>query len=280
MISSDELQHRFTKLQPLIRKAGQHVTHMRKMNQATVTYKSDGSPVTRADEWANEFLKHEISTLFPEDVIIGEEDERKEYPAGSKLVWYLDPIDGTSSFVKGGSDYYVLAGLSCEGQPVLGLHYHPKTDRLIYGWTGHGAKSITGDTSPEPLEAKMPAWSQESRIFIKSYIAELREQVKGLGITRARYLPGMVDMVGPLFGKSEGFVSYRTTAYWDLVAPAAIMAAAGFQHSGTPPNGQAPLLFNDGKWTTTFYYCLPPNTPDTFIASLYEIRQTFETEER
>lgn len=275
MISSDELRHRFQKLKPVIREAGQHVRHMRKMGQAQVTFKADNSPVTTADIWANGFLKDNISRLFPHEVMVGEEDENKSYPAGSPLVWFLDPIDGTKSFTEGGKDYYVLIGLVSEGQPVLGMHYRPETDQLIYGWPGFGAALMQGDGATEPLKAGIPAWGADSRVFIKSYNAELRERVKSLGITRAKYLPGMVDMVGPLFGMSEGFISYRRTAFWDLAAPAAIMAAAGFRHPGVGFGAQAPLLFNDGSWNTPFYYSLPPNTPEPFIEALYDIAEEF-----
>lgn len=252
---------------------------MRKMGQAHVTYKDDDSPVTSADIWANGFLREQIETLFPGEAIVGEEDETKNYPAGAPLVWYLDPIDGTSSFVNGGTDYYVLAGLTCEGQPVFGMHYRPKTDTMLFGWQGFGAAFMKGEQDAEKLSPKVPEWGANSRVFIKSYNAELREKVKNLGITRARFLPGMVDMVGPLFGLSEGFISYRRTAYWDLAAPAAIMSAAGFRHPGEVFNGSEPLLFNDGGWKTPFYYSLPPNTPDAFIESLLQIKKEFaETE--
>ncbi|MCH8486622.1 MAG: hypothetical protein LAT75_07135 [Candidatus Cyclonatronum sp.] len=274
-ISSAELEQRFKALKTDIREAGLHVMHMRKMGQAEVRYKADESPVTTADIWANTFLREAIEKRFPAEPVVGEEDEVKSYPAGSGLVWYLDPIDGTNSFVKGGKDYYLLAGLVYEGQPVLGMHYRPETDTMLYGWKGFGAGLEKNQRNPERLYPKLTEWGPASRIFIKSYAEEIRERVKKLGVTRAKYLPGMVDMVGPLFGMSEGFVSYRRTAFWDLAAPAAIMASAGFRHSSEGFNGESPQLFNNGGWHTPFYYSLPPNTPDSFIQGLFDIDAAF-----
>ena len=64
-----------------------------------VETKSDQTPVTAADRGAENLLRRMIKARFPDHGIIGEElgNERTD----AELVWILDPIDGTKSFITG-----------------------------------------------------------------------------------------------------------------------------------------------------------------------------------
>lgn len=238
-----------------------------------IEIKPDGSPVTASDKWGNAFLKEHISYAFPDDAIVGEEDEDKTYDATADFLWFLDPIDGTRGYVNNSDDFYVLAGLTHKGQPVLGMHYRPVSKTLIYAWQGQPPMLMRGEAGTERL-AEPVRWKPDASVFIKvpGGNKELRPKVMSYGVQRAKYVPGMVDMLAPLFGRAGGYVSFRPTAYWDLVAPAAIMRAAGFQDAGTLPEAQKPLLFNDGSYIADFYYSLPPDTPPDFLELLLALR--------
>lgn len=267
LLSKTELNQLTEQLIPIIREAGHYVKKMREEKKISVEIKEDGSPVTNADCWANTFLKENMQSFTTGHYIVGEEDEDKTYPANAPLVWYIDPIDGTRAFIDGGKDYFILAGLVCNGQPVLGLHFQPETGRLIIGCEG----TLPYMTDENNNKIYLPAFKkngvEEKRIHIKTPNADLRNEIIDLGLKRAVYAPGMVDMIAPLFGKSNGFLSYRPTAFWDLAAPAAIMSSAGFKIS-SKPNGLHPAtLFNTGAYKTNFFYSLPENTPDSVIMS-------------
>ncbi len=277
-MTSEDYEKRFTILKPVIRNAGKEVKRLRDEGLLTQRIKVDGSPVSSADEWANQFLRNAIEQHFPNEVVIGEEDENKSYPPGTDLVWYIDPIDGTKSYLEGKNDYYVLIGLTYKGIPVFGLHYRPETAELIYGWPGQRPASVNLSGRPSKPMKPISDWSFEPRIYLKSYDIALREAIKSYGVKRARYAPGMVDMVAPLFGMAEGFASYRKSAYWDLAAPAAIMNAAGFRHASQANDLHKTVLFNDGSWNTDFYYNLPPSSPDSFIEHLVKVRREFQTD--
>jgi ADP-ribosyl-[dinitrogen reductase] hydrolase len=55
----------------------------------------------------------------------GEETGRRERPAGSDLVWLVDPQDGTSDFLRGSRGSSVSVALLRGGDPVLGVVYAP-----------------------------------------------------------------------------------------------------------------------------------------------------------
>ena len=67
------------------------------------SYKAPGDVVTRADFECEELLRSLISQEFPDDQIIGEELGDKSVPLqpSQERTWFIDPIDGTSSYVLG-----------------------------------------------------------------------------------------------------------------------------------------------------------------------------------
>lgn len=271
------LQIRLDTLQADIRRAGDEVLMMRARypDWLDIEIKPDNSPVTAADKWANQFLNERISSAFPDDAIVGEEDADKSYRREADFLWFLDPIDGTRSFINGSDDFYVLAGLTHKGHPVLGMHYHPASQNLIYAWPGQPPMLMRGDAAPEPL-VRFVRWKPDAGVFIKIPAGDehVRPGVMRYGVHRVKYAPAMVDMLAPLFGKAHGYISYRPTAYWDLVAPAAIMRSAGFQDSGMLAGDQSPVHFNDGEHKTDFFFSLPPDTPSGFIEHLLDIRRS------
>ena len=87
---------------------------MRIYNQGfDVDYKEDGSEVTIADRKSNEIILEGLVHSFPEDGIISEELEQVD--STNDRYWYVDPIDGTSGFVKRRGDFAIHIGLAIHG---------------------------------------------------------------------------------------------------------------------------------------------------------------------
>jgi histidinol-phosphatase len=101
-------------------------------------YKPDDSPVTVADRLAEELIRQRIEARYPRHTVIGEEFGSHEGEDAS-FRWFIDPIDGTKSFIRGVPLYAVLIGLEIEGQPVVGAAYFPALDEMLTGAVGLGA---------------------------------------------------------------------------------------------------------------------------------------------
>ena len=99
--------------------------------------KSDDTPVTIADRNAEELIRRRIEKQYPNHAIIGEEFGAKEVASASHR-WFIDPIDGTKSFVRGVPLYGVLIGLEIEGKSEVGVVYFPALDEMIYAATDLG----------------------------------------------------------------------------------------------------------------------------------------------
>jgi histidinol-phosphatase len=100
------------------------------------SYKGDNSPVTIADQKAEELIRGRINKAYPSHSIVGEEFGSEA--TGSVFRWLIDPIDGTKSFLHGVPLYGVLVGLEIEDQVQVGAAYFPALDEMLAGATGLG----------------------------------------------------------------------------------------------------------------------------------------------
>lgn len=100
-------------------------------------FKDDGSPVTVADRQAEELIRHRIERKYPQHAIVGEE-YGTQGSEGASHRWFIDPIDGTKSFVCGVPLYGVLLALEIEGEAKVGVAYFPALDEMIAAAAGEG----------------------------------------------------------------------------------------------------------------------------------------------
>lgn len=98
--------------------------------------KPDGSPVTDADGAVERALRARLNEIRPADAVVGEELGGS---AEAPRCWYLDPIDGTSRFLAGEPEWYVLIALVLEGVPVAAVASAPALATRWRAARGEGA---------------------------------------------------------------------------------------------------------------------------------------------
>lgn len=100
-----------------------------------IEFKSDGSEVTAADRAAQAAVESTVRTARPRDLFIGEEDAVAESAAldaaPDAVVWVIDPIDGTRSYIRGLPLYACSVGVMIGGQPVAGAVYDPSLETMF-----------------------------------------------------------------------------------------------------------------------------------------------------
>ena len=135
--SSAELERRLEFAVEIAREAGRSTLELFESSAFEVIAKGDGTPVTQADKAAERLLRERIQARYPQDGIVGEEEESLEGTSGYD--WILDPIDGTRSFVHGVPLYGTLVGMERGGEAVLGVIEHPALDERVFAAKGLGA---------------------------------------------------------------------------------------------------------------------------------------------
>jgi 3'-phosphoadenosine 5'-phosphosulfate (PAPS) 3'-phosphatase len=111
------------------RAAGELVLRMRPNIRPRT--KSDGSPLTDADLASAELIRRRLTDAFPSDRILTEEDDQSGVAESCHRCWIVDPIDGTSAYIKGIDDFDVYLSLIRDGMPVVAVTYQPTKDLTI-----------------------------------------------------------------------------------------------------------------------------------------------------
>src|SRR6478735_8160786 len=100
-----------------------------------VETKPDLTPVSEADRAAEEKIRALVAASGRGEGVLGEEfgDD------GADVRWIVDPIDGTTSYVRGVPVFATLLALERDGEVVLGLASAPALGRRWWAVRGGGA---------------------------------------------------------------------------------------------------------------------------------------------
>ncbi len=190
--------------------------------------KADGTEVTVADRRANEIILEGIVKTFPRDGVVSEELARVEAKNGR--FWYVDPIDGTSGFVKRNGDFAVHIGLAVDETPVLGVVYAPSTKDLCCATKGAGAYRIGPDGCQQQLAVDA---SERGSIVVlgrefhllDDYICALN--LLGIDSALKSGSQGLRMMYVARGEANLHFLINHRAGTWDTCAPQAIVEEAG-----------------------------------------------------
>lgn len=106
--------------------------------EITIEQKGNGSNyVTSADVNVQHYLEEHLPKLIRGSTFLGEEED--EQVIESEYIWVVDPIDGTSNFIRGLGASAISVGLVKNGKPYLGVIYEPYKDEMYYAEQGKGA---------------------------------------------------------------------------------------------------------------------------------------------
>ena len=100
-----------------------------------VETKPDLTPVSEADRAAEEAIRAAVASSGRGEGVLGEEygDD------GGNVKWIVDPIDGTTNYVRGVPVWATLLALVREGEVVLSLVSAPELRRRWWAVRGEGA---------------------------------------------------------------------------------------------------------------------------------------------
>src|SRR5690349_2341623 len=97
--------------------------------------KADYSPVSDADERAEEIILARLETELPGVPVLAEERAARE-GLGAKVAdafLLVDPVDGTKEFVQRKGDFTVNIALIVQDKPVAGCVYAPARREMYFG---------------------------------------------------------------------------------------------------------------------------------------------------
>lgn len=218
-----------------VREAGALARRMFRTELKTWT-KGVSSPVSEADIAVNDLIEARLRTATPDYGWLSEESIQDVSRMDKKLVWVVDPIDGTRAFLAGRDDWSVSIALVSDGAPVLGAVYAPVTEEFYFAEHGTGTslngtavRANPGDTLDLARVAGPKTMIGSLQRMSGNLI--IHPRIGSLALRLCRVADGQLD-VACAGGRSQD---------WDLAAASLIVQEAGGDM--TEINGDR-LVFN------------------------------------
>jgi 3'(2'), 5'-bisphosphate nucleotidase len=191
------------------------------------TIKIDNEPLTEADIKSNNIIQKIISQFgYP---ILSEEsiDDRKRLV--SDKIWIVDPLDGTTDFVKKTGEFTIMIALLEKNQPILGVIYWPIEDVIFIAQKDQGAfKSDRGVWSKLSVSdiSELP----KCRVVGSRYHISDKEQnlLKHLNISQFTSKGSSIKVADISSGNAElYFTTTNKIKQWDTCASYCLVTEAG-----------------------------------------------------
>ena len=200
-----------------------------------VRKKADASPVTEADEAAEDCILAFLKTLTPEVPIVSEEQAAAGIlpdVSGGRF-WLVDPLDGTKEFLNRNGEFTVNIALIELGQPVAGVVHAPA---LAMTWAG--CREVGAPARATFSQTDQPLMDVRVRPFPEGGITVVASRRHGSGEELEGFLAGysVKDRVTAgsslkfclvASGRADLYPRFGRTMEWDTAAGHAVLAAAG-----------------------------------------------------
>lgn len=122
------------------RKAGNLILKSQETPDAIkIDRKGDNDFATNVDRAAEALITETIKRAYPDHTIIGEENGLVSY-SKSTTEWIIDPIDGTTNYIKRFPHYSVSIAARVKNRTEIGVVYDPMLNELFTAARGQGAQ--------------------------------------------------------------------------------------------------------------------------------------------
>lgn len=216
------------------RKAGDIIARAtERMDLIKIEEKEKNDFVTNIDKAAEEEIIFQIQKAWPEHNICGEESGLISGKGGqSDTTWYIDPLDGTTNFVRGIPHFSISIACVQNGRIEHAVIYDPIRREEFTASRGRGA-SVNGvrirvsdrhTFSGSLIGAGVPYRSSQ-KPFVDGYMRCLEHfAVNGSGIRRGG--SAALDLAYVAAGRLDAFWEYGLKP-WDVAAGMLLVQEAG-----------------------------------------------------
>ncbi len=123
--------------------------------------KSRNNPVSDIDMEVDALLTGRLRGILPDAAWLSEETIDDPARLDARLLWLVDPIDGTRDYVGGRSGWCISVALVADGQPVFAVMAAPAQSKLWVAATGEGVtcngERLSGSKRQDFTGSRVPA---------------------------------------------------------------------------------------------------------------------------
>lgn len=215
---------------PVMKRCGEIMLEAKNENIEEAVSAKEGrhNLVTEYDKRIQGILKEELQRIFPEAAFVGEENnETSDISAGFAFI--VDPIDGTSNFIKNMDRSCISVGITKDASPVAGLIYDPYKVVLYRAERGKGACAngrpihVSGDALDDGL---VDIGTAPYNASLTETTMKLIGGLFGRCIDIRRFGSAALDLCDVATGKAVLYCEPQV-APWDICAGVVIVTEAG-----------------------------------------------------
>lgn len=216
------------KLIPIVLEAGKIMDSAHDIASATHVKTSAADLVTEYDLAVESYLKEQLMNLIPDAVFYGEEEAEHTDPTKG-WAFIVDPIDGTTNFVRRLRQSAISVGVSLDGVMQYSVVYNPAKNELFTAQRGKGAfrNNHPIHVSEKPLSQGI--FLVGTAIYHRRYLEptiSLTRQLWDRSCDFRRLGSAALDLCYVACGRAELFFEYSLNP-WDYAAGSLLVEEAG-----------------------------------------------------
>lgn len=223
-----EVSMRLSCARVAVRQAGSFALQHFRDRSFVVENKGAQDYVSRIDRETEAMLIASLRRDFPEDAFLGEESGQHGASLDGRCLWVIDPIDGTTNYVRGLPLWCVSVALVRDGEVMGGIIFNPVTDEFYEGCSGGGATC-----NGQPLHVSPVSDPAMARIGLgfsyrrpPAQHADCVRQLLEAKCEYARFGSGALGMAYVADGRFDGYWEAHINA-WDVLAGLCLVREAG-----------------------------------------------------
>ncbi len=192
--------------------------------------KPDGSIVTQADKAASEVVRDIILKGDPRAFILDEEEELGHYRMRPDQMWVVDPLDGTSSYIRGEDHFWTMVARVSHGIPIVGAIYSPSTKTTYFGGDRLGVFVQVEDRPPIPLTPRRIMRLDQARLTGHATARPLYDRIaRALNVKESLIHEPSGGMYAAVLDNKADIVITRRgrPSVWDVAAGHALLRGMG-----------------------------------------------------
>ena len=206
--------------------------------QIEIEHKGEIDLVTEVDRQCETIILDVLRPRFPAHDFVTE--ETRSTRSGSRFVWFVDPLDGTTNFAHGYPCFAVSIALTIDGETVAGAVYDALHSDLFTGERGagsfHNGRRMRVSDARELIESLVITGFPYD--ILRDTQAKLRRFEHMMSRARAIRRDGSaaLDLCYVAGGRADGFWEDRLEP-WDMLAANLMIEEAGgrvSRYDGTP----------------------------------------------
>ncbi|MCQ1056632.1 hypothetical protein LRP52_00950 [Photobacterium sp. ZSDE20] len=214
-------QQRIVKIEKIAAALGQFAIEKQNQQRVEITTKSLRDFASEVDLETEVLARRLIADSFPGEAIIGEENGGDECSA----YWIIDPIDGTTNYLRGHPYWAVSIAWVVDGEPVIGVIAMPGLNETLVGGESIEVR-LNGDIVNRGETIPRLAAVGRNAIWPETERQEMESQLEHEGYTLVSLGCCAVECAFTALGRLDRYVQNHIS-FWDCAAGIAIAKAAG-----------------------------------------------------